>query len=232
MRGAYFMGRKGKVPIEEKLKAIEDYLSGQRRTSQICIELQIHKRTLHDWLRKYHMEGMQGLQPSGGNKCYPETIKQRAVSDYKNGIGSLDQICSNYNISAHGVLQNWIKKYNGHETFKSQYAQGDRCMTKGRNTTYEERTEIVAFCVANSDNYQLASEQFQVSYQQVYAWVKKYRDQGYEALIDRRGKRKSSEELSEAEKSAAQVKLLEAENKRLKMENDFLKKLSEVERRR
>ena len=35
-----------------------------------------------------------------------------------------------------------------------------------------------------------------------------------------------------SEKIAAQLKLLEAENKRLKMENDFLKKLDEVERRR
>jgi hypothetical protein len=34
------------------------------------------------------------------------------------------------------------------------------------------------------------------------------------------------------QKKAAQLKLLESENRRLKMENDFLKKLDEVERRR
>lgn len=62
--------------------------------------------------------------------------------------------------------------------------------------------------------------------------VKKYKEQGYEALLDRRGKRKNPEKLNESEKSAAQLKLLEAENRRLKMENDFLKKLNEVERRR
>jgi hypothetical protein len=45
MKGAYFMGQKTKVPIEEKLKAIEDYLSNKRSPSQICSELQIHKRT-------------------------------------------------------------------------------------------------------------------------------------------------------------------------------------------
>jgi len=37
--------------------------------------------------------------------------------------------------------------------------------------------------------------------------------------------------LSESEKIAKQLKLLEAENRRLKMENDFLKKLDEIERR-
>ena len=33
-------------------------------------------------------------------------------------------------------------------------------MTKGRKTTYEERIEIVAFCIANNDNYQMTSENF------------------------------------------------------------------------
>ena len=50
--------------------------------------------------------------------------------------------------------------------------------------------------------------------------------------MDRRGKRKEAVELTESEKLSAQLKLIEAENGRLKMENDFLKKLNEVERRR
>lgn len=118
------------------------------------------------------------------------------------------------------------------EISNSHITQGDGYMAKGRKTTYEERAEIAAFCVTNNDNYWMTSEQFQVSYQQVYTWVKNYKQHGYEALIDRRGKRKNPEELSETERSAAQFKLLEAENKRLKMENDFSRKLAEVERRR
>jgi transposase len=232
MKGAYFMGRKGKVPIEEKLRAVEDYLTGKRGTSQICFELQIHKRSFHDWLRKYQIQGKLGLQTTDKNTCYPESIKLQSVLDYENGLGSLSQICSKYNISNHGVLSAWIKKYNGHEAFKSHNLQGDKNMTKGRVTSYEERVRIVAFCIVNHDNYQTTAEQFKVSYQQVYTWVKKYKEQGYEALVDRRGKRKNNEEMSDSEKIAAQLKLLEAENKRLKMENDFLKKLDEVERRR
>lgn len=52
---------------------------------------------------------------------------------------------------------------------------------------------------------------------------KKYNKDGYNALVDRRGKNKAFEELSESEKFSSQLKLLEAENRRLKMENDFLK---------
>lgn len=234
MKGAYFMGRKAKVPVEEKMRAIEDYLSGKRGASQICFELQIHKRSFQEWLRKYQIEGKQGLQALSTNKFYSETIKLQAVTDYNKGLGSFDQICSKYCISSHGLLLNWVKKYNGHETLKNYNAPGDRNMTKGRKTTYGERTEIVIFCLENNDNYQMASDRFQVSYQQVYTWVKKYKDQGHEALLDRRGRTKKTEdkELSEEEKYAAQLKLLEADNKRLKMENDFLKKLDEVERRR
>ena len=77
----------------------------------------------------------------------------------------------------------------------------------------------------------LVANKFNVSYQQVYTWVKKYNKDGYNALVDRRGKNKLFEELSESEKLSAQLKLLEAENRRLKMENDFLKKLEEIERR-
>ncbi|MDU4882538.1 helix-turn-helix domain-containing protein [uncultured Clostridium sp.] len=105
-------------------------------------------------------------------------------------------------------------------------------MTKGRKTTYEERIEIISFCIANSHNYNLTSNKFNVSYQQVYTWVKKYNKDGYNSLVDRRGKNKAFEELSESEKFSSQLKILEAENSCLKMENDFLKKLEKIERGR
>ena len=38
--------------------------------------------------------------------------------------------------------------------------------------------------------------------------------------------------MSETEKLNAQIRLLDAKNKQLEMENNFLKKLEEVERRR
>ncbi len=107
------MGRRAKVPAEEKLKALEDFLSGRRRVTQICLDLEIHHRSFYDWLRKYQIKGVQGLQPSRNNTCYPEAIKLQAVKDYNKGVGSLDYICNKYGISGHRVLLDWIKKYNG-----------------------------------------------------------------------------------------------------------------------
>ncbi|MDT2288829.1 hypothetical protein P7H17_26115 [Paenibacillus larvae] len=60
----------------------------------------------------------------------------------------------------------------------------------------------------------------------------KYLTSGVDALQDRRGKRKSEDEMSEVEKLRARNKLLQAENRRKQMEIDLLKKLDEIERRR
>jgi transposase-like protein len=230
-KGGILMRLKEKVSREEKFEAVEDYLSGKRSTSQICTALSVNRSSLQDWVRKYKVEGRESLI-NCNYKSYDALVKMEAVKYYLDGKGSLDEVCSIYKISNNSTLRRWIKRYNDHERFNSQNSQEDRFMIKGRKTTYEERVEIVAFCVSNNDNYQLASEQFQVSYQQIYMWVQKYRKNGYEALSDKRGKRKPTEELSEIEKVAAQLTLVEAENRRLRMENDFLKKLDEVERRR
>lgn len=105
-------------------------------------------------------------------------------------------------------------------------------MTKGRKTTYDERVEIVKYCIEHQNNYAETAEKYQVSYQQVYAWTNKYKKSGVEALQDKRGKRKNASEMSELEKLKARNKLLEAEIRRKQMEIDFLKKLEEIERGR
>jgi transposase-like protein len=105
-------------------------------------------------------------------------------------------------------------------------------MTSGRKTTYDERIEIVKYCIEHQNNYAETAEKYQVSYQQVYKWLTKYENSGVAALQDRRGRRKHETEMSEIEKLRAQNKLLEAQNRRQQMEIDFLKKLEEIERRR
>ena len=214
------MSRKSKVSTEIKVQAVEDYLRDIKSLSEISNELNIYKSAISAWVRKYKTFGKEGLLNKEYNTSYSAQLKTQAVIDYLDGKGSLDDICIKYKISAIGILQQWIKKYNGHKIFKSHSTKGDKLMTNGRKTTYEERIEIVSFCIANAHDYNLTANKFNVSYQQVYTWVKKYNKDGYNALVDRRGKNKSFEELSESEKFSAQLKLLEAENRRLKMEND------------
>lgn len=101
-------------------------------------------------------------------------------------------------------------------------------MTKGRKTTQEERADIVAFCIEHNNDYRLTVETYNVSYQQIYAWVRKYEEGGVDKLKDNRGRTKPVEEMTEVEKLKAEMKILEAKNRQLEIENAFIKKLQEL----
>ena len=105
-------------------------------------------------------------------------------------------------------------------------------MNNGRKTTFEERIEIVQYTIANALDYQKAIEKYDVSYQQVYAWVRKYRNEGESSLKDNRGRKKPLDDLDEHERLKLRIKELEARNEYLEMENAFAKKLAEIKQRR
>lgn len=150
-------------------------------------------------------------------------MKQKAVSDYLAGRGSQDDICKKYGIRSKAKLQIWIKKYNGHEQLKSSGTGRSMIMTKGRKIALEERVEIVQYCIAHNHNYTETAANYEVSYQQARSYTVKYEAGGVEALRDRRGKRKSEDEMTELEKLQAEVKILRAERERAEMEASFLK---------
>ena len=105
-------------------------------------------------------------------------------------------------------------------------------MTKGRKTTFDERVDIVQYCIAHDHNYTETAAKYSISYQQARNYTVKYEAGGVEALRDRRGRVKPMDELSELEKLRAENKMLRAEKERAEMEVSFLKKLDEIERRR
>ena len=168
----------------------------------------------------------------GRKSKVPYELKILSVEKYIKGNKSLSQLARTLEISIE-QFRIWVLKYNNsHNKWKFHNTKENKIMTKGRKITYNERVEIVAFCIENNDNYQLTSNKYKVSYQQVYTCVRKYKENGYESLRDNRGKRKNIDQMSETEKLNSQIRLLEAKNKQLEMENNFLKKLEEVERRR
>ena len=88
-------------------------------------------------------------------------------------------------------------------------------MAKGRKTTQEERGKIVAFCIEHGKDYPLTIQTYGVSYQQIYAWVRKYEEKGIDGLRDGRG--------NECRRAPLKAQLKDAE-----MENKLLKKLREL----
>nr|WP_245604676.1 IS3 family transposase [Paucisalibacillus globulus] len=192
---------------------------------QLCFKYQISKNTFYKWKEKFEKEGLSGLEESKTWKRYSKELKVRAVEEYLSGEYSQDEAIRKYDISSHSVLQRWIKQYNGHRELKNTGKGRTSSMTKGRKTTWEERIEIVQDTLANDKNYQESAKKHQVSYQQVYQWVRKYEAGGWDALQDRRGLSKSEEELTPEEKMKLEIRRIEKENERLRTENGILKKV-------
>ena len=224
------MSRKFTVSYEEKINTVEKYLRHESSMADLARYLNVNKTTIMQWITRYQSLGAEGLKKTSRNQSYSSKLKEAAVMDYLSGVGSLRALCRKYGIKSKCQLQNWISKYNGHEKLKSSGIGGVPIMTKGRKTNYEERVEIVKYCIEHQNNYAKTAQKYQVSYQQVYSWTTKYETDGIEALQDKRGKRKTLDEMSEVEKLRAENKLLEAKTKRQQMEIDFLKKLDEIER--
>ena len=163
------------------------------------------------------------------NNKYSKEMKLQAVKDYLNGEGSYETLKEKYKLRSSTQLKNWVMWYNGHKEFKERSsAKGEIYMTKGRKTTQEERSEIVAFCIEHGKDYGLTVETYKVSYQQIYAWVKKYEEKGVNGLTDRRGKAKPENELTEEDRLRQENKILQAKIKDQEMEIALLKKLREL----
>ncbi|QDX91194.1 transposase [Brevibacillus laterosporus] len=213
----------------EKFAILQEVESGQLGLMATVKKYRINKSTLAKWRSRYEVYGYEGLEVRTHNRSYSAELKLQAVKDYLYGGLSQYQIIDKYKIASRTQLSNWVKKYNGHSSLKT-YTGGVKAMTKGRSTTWQERIDIVLYCLTHHHDYQKTAEQYQVSYQQVYQWVKKYENDGQDALQDGRGRKKALEELTEADRQKFAMKKLEYENERLRAENAFLKKLQEIER--
>jgi transposase len=217
---------------EFKYEVLLAYENRDYTIKELCSKFQISKSSLKEWTEQFEKYGVEGLKQSESWKPYSKELKEAAVRDYLSGEFSQNEIVRKYEISTRSLLRKWIKKYNSHRELKDTSMGRTSSMTKGRKTTWDERKQIVFYCLENRKDYQKTAETYEVSYQQVYQWVNKYENGGDEALKDRRGRNKVEAELSPEETVKFEMKKLERENERLRAENAFLKKLEEIERRR
>lgn len=221
----------GKISPEEKIEWVEKIIQNKESVYSVASKIGVHPSSIDTWVRNYKSIGTEAFFRKGWTKR-SSAEKKAAVEDYLAGKGSLRDVCAKYKITDTYQLRTWIKQYNGHEILKDSGTGGSPIMTKGRKTTFEERVEIVQYCIKYNHNYAETAEKFSVSYQQARNYTIKYEKKGVDGLQDRRGKRKSTEEMDELEKLRAEVKILRAEKKHAEMEISFLKKLEEIERRR
>ena len=228
--GSFFMP-KSSFSTEVKLLALQHLEEGRYTIKEICQKFAVHQGTLYQWRALYQFGGVAALIRPQKNKIYSKELKQSAIKDYLSGNYSMFDILAKYGISSLSVFKKWLKFYTSHSELKDSGKGMSQTMTKGRKTTVEERIEIAKACLANEKNYQETATKYEVSYQQVYQWVRKFEDGGEEALQDRRGRIKPITERTPEDELRLKIQQMERENERLRAENLLLKKLEEIERR-
>lgn len=221
------MGRKNKFTKEQKINAILDYKKGIRGVSQLKTDLGISNQAFRAWVVLYEAIGESAFDNKKENRQYTKEFKLQVVNDYLNGAGSLYDLMKKYKIYSSKTIRTWIKEYNNSGELKDYKPNIEVYTMKARKTTFEERLEIVNYCITSNNNYSETAMKYSVPYSLVYQWVMKYNKFGIDALKYQKKGPKPKEEYIPAtpeEKLQAELQKLQLENERLKLENEVLKK--------
>lgn len=198
--------------------------------------LGVNKATIQGWIHIYQTFGPAGFAARKTAQIFTEKEKKAAVEEYLQGKGSFADISRKHRIRTKSTLLKWVEQYNHHIEFREPGTHGEYrsevYMRNGRATTQKERIEMVSYCIEHGMDYALVVEKYGVSYNQIYSWVKKFRESGVQGLEDRRGKKRLVSEMSEVEQLRAENRILKKQAERLELENIILKKRRELERGR
>ena len=219
-----------KYSSDLKLQIVKAYLNEEGSYNSLAAAYGVGHKSVEQWVRKYCAQGELAFIAKVNNTSYPSEFKTRCVEAVLAGEGSVDDITAKYRISSDSVLRRWIKCYNANKELKDYDPKREVYMADARRkTTQEERKEITEYCISHGKDYKGTAALYAVSYSQVYSWVKKYLAEGEDGLTDRRGHRKTDDEVDELER-------LRRENLRLKRQleaerraNEILKKVQEFE---
>ena len=147
------MPQKQKLSAEEKAKVIEDYINNRIGLSEAARRGGVARDTISQWARNYEADGMAAFMTCR-NRVYSPELKRQAVEDYLSGMGSQEELSKKYGLRDRRQLRNWLKVYNAHGDFNSRKnSGGGSYMKQGRDTTQEERIQIVKDCLASGKDY-------------------------------------------------------------------------------
>ena len=226
------MSRKARYTVEDKVRAAERYLRGEASASTLAAEMGMGRRgrdSILEWAASYRENGIEGFHLKKGNSSYTAEEKQQAVEEYLQGRGTLREICRKHRILDKRTLRQWIKVYNSNRELRDYSPRPEVYVAMRKKTTKEERQEIVRYCLEHGKDYKGTAARYEVSYSQVYQWVRSYEERGEAGLEDRRGKRKSDDEVDELERLRRENMRLKARLQESERLNLLLKKVKEFE---
>jgi transposase len=151
---------------------------------------------------------------------YSNEFKLKVIKYYKEGHGFLST-AKYFNIPAKATVQKWVRKYD---------TNGAKGIIKNIKASYsgEFKQYVVEYmhnnhlsCLETAIQFNLAGDQI------VNKWERIYYEEGPQGLyIERRGRSKNMSSKQRKKLSKEVEEDLIAENQRLRMENEYLKKLN------
>ena len=211
-----------KATSAERADAAKACVEGRTSAREAARRLGVGETRVHEWIARYKAHGAEAFQEQEHNTVYSNELKTQAVREYIEGENSQREVAAKYGLRSAGQLRNWIKVYNSGGNFRYRMSGGSR-MKQGRDITQKERIAIAMDCLENRSNFGVAAIKYNVSYQQVHSWVRKFKEQGEAGLEDRRGKRIAEQEpRTELEKAQTEIARLKHELYMAKMERDLL----------
>ena len=223
------MGKRAEIKEAERLELIKECLAKRMRIREAARRAGVSHSTMQTWIRHYKAEGEAGLQDRNkAQRRYSEETKQKAVADYLAGTGSLQSIAGQYNIRSENLLLRWIRAYNSHG--ENTQKQGGAAMARKIYTLEDRLQAVKAYLEQGKNIWEIAAEK-QVEETTIRSWIKKYEAMGVSGLEDRRGHRTAQQTpRTPEEELRIRNAQLEREIYLLKMENELLKKVKELER--
>ena len=228
------MSKQKKYSPEEKIKIVKEYLSGKSSIAEISRRLGCtckYPGFISRWIALYRQHGETAFYKVKGNSTYTKEFKVMVVEEYLEGNTSASELAAKYKISSSDVLLRWVSLYNANRELKDYCPKREVYMAEARRkTTIEERKEIVEYCISHNRDYKGTASTYDVSYSQVYSWVKKYVANGDEGLTDKRGRHKTDDEVDELERLRRENARLKRQLEEKDMLTELLKKVQEFER--
>ena len=220
----FFMGRKYKYTKEVKLQAILDYEKGQKSIIQLSKELNCSDVSILAWIRGYKSQG-EDFFNTQTNKTYTKEFKLTVIKEYLLGKGSSYDLAEKYKIPSKSVVLKWVSKYNNGKDIKKYDPKPEVYKMKARKTTFEERIEIVNYCLANNKDFKGTASKYNIPYSLIYQWVRRYESEGEVALgYTRKGPKPKSTYSTPEESAQAEIERLKRELAKKELEIEILKK--------
>lgn len=151
-------------------------------------------------------------------EVYPFEIKLEIVQRYLQGSIGIRRLANEYKIASTGDIRFWLERYKAHgaEGLKNLHHE---------KYSISFKKNVLEYMYATGASQQATAAHFNIpSRETVRRWDKLYKQYGYDGLINTKRGRTKMPTVTPCLESTESKDLLK-ENQRLKMENDYLKKL-------